>query len=44
MIGAALARARDAWMEGGCVEGEGERMRLLGVVMTTRGDTNAGSR
>ena len=31
-IGAALARARAAWMEGGCVEGEGERVRLLGVV------------
>jgi tRNA nucleotidyltransferase/poly(A) polymerase len=32
-IGAALARAKAAWMEGGCVEGEGERVRLLGVVM-----------
>jgi len=32
-IGAALARAKAAWMEGGCVEGEGERVRLLGVVL-----------
>jgi poly(A) polymerase len=37
-IGAALARARIAWMDGGCVEGEGERVRLLGLV---RGDKNA---
>lgn len=28
-LGRALERAREAWIEGGCVEGEGERKRLL---------------
>ncbi len=37
-IGAALARARAAWMEGGCAEGEDERARLLRVALSFDAD------
>lgn len=31
-VGAALTRAREAWIAAGCAEGEGERTRLLALV------------
>lgn len=36
-IGEALARARDAWMEAGCPEGDEERDRLLVIAMAEAG-------
>lgn len=35
-IGQALKLAQIAWMDGGCVEGEAERKRLLGLVQGSR--------
>jgi hypothetical protein len=35
-IGDALKRARFAWLEGGCLEGEVERQRLLELVLDGR--------